>query len=209
MRLSLDVHDVLLATWETDRKSVVAVLPSGLEPVEIDGRHLVSVAALRYAGGRVGRLPAPPYSQLNVRTYVIRRGDPAVFFVTARVSVLGLGGALLGAPYRIARLRFRRGSAEAPGLGVSFRYEVDGPAEAGLLGEHELGLFEAGGLRSFRIRREATDWRRAEPTAPPRADILVAYGFGLAGPPELLYAEGVTFETDLPLEKISASRSRR
>lgn len=209
MLLSLEAENVLLATWETDRASVARVVPAGVEPVEIDGRHLVSVAALRYAGGRVGRLPAPPYSQLNVRTYVSRQDEQAVFFVTARVSVLGLGGALLGAPYRIARLRFRRGSAEAPGLGVSFRYEVDGPADAGMLGEHELGLFEAGGLRSFRIRREAMDWRRADPTAPPRADLLVAYGFELDGPPELLYAEGVGFETEVPPEKISASRSRR
>lgn len=209
MHLSLHVRDLLLATWETDRESVVRVLPSGLEPAEVDGRHLVSVAALRYTGGRVGRMPAPPYSQLNVRTYTAPRGEPAVFFVTARVSVLGLGGAFLGAPYRIARLRLRRGSVEAPGLGVSFRYEVDGPAEAGPLGEHELGLFEAGGLRSFRIRRQAVDWRRAEPAAPPRADLLVAYGFELVGPPELLYAERASFELELPAEKISASRSAR
>jgi hypothetical protein len=196
--LSVEARQLLLATWETDRESVARVLPSGLEPAEVDGRHLVSVAALRYTGGRVGRLPTPPYSQLNVRAYVSWRAEPAVFFLTARVSAFGLGGALLGAPYRIARLRFRRGSIEAPALGLSLRYAIDGPAHAGPLGEHELGLFEAGGLRAFRIRRGEAEWFRAELTALPRADLLVAYGFELAGPPELLYAERASFETDLP-----------
>jgi hypothetical protein len=202
--LTLDVRDLLVATWPVERAAVARVLPAGLEPAEIAGRHLVSIAALRHAGGRLGRLPVPRYSQLNVRAYVNWEDEPAVFFLAARVSPLGMGGALFGAPYRPARLRVRRSLATAPGLGLSLRYEPAGPAEPGLLAEHELGLFEAAGLRSFRIRRGEARWQQASLTAEPRADLLLALGFDLAHEPTLIYAERASFETELPARKLEA-----
>jgi Uncharacterized conserved protein (COG2071) len=201
--LSLAVRDLLIASWEADRDAVARVLPPGLEPAEIDGKHLVSIVAYRVDNGRVGRLPVPRFSQLNVRVYTRHRGEPAVFFVSARVTPFGLGGALFGAPYRPARLRFRRGRADAPGLGVSIRYLTAGPGHPRALGGHELGIFEAAGLRSFRIRRGEALWEDAVPAEPARADLLLALGFELREEPALLYAERASFEAELPPQKLA------
>jgi uncharacterized protein YqjF (DUF2071 family) len=200
--LSLRVRDLLLASWEADPERIAERLPPGVRPAAVDGRHLVSIAALRYGGGRLGRLPVPPFSQLNVRTYVEHDGEPAVLFLLARVSAPGMLGAVLGAPYRPARLRFAPGRAEAPGLGVRLAYEPRAPAEPTPLTEHLLGLFEAAGLRAFRIRRGPAAWREADLVAPPRADPLLALGFELSTPPSLLYAESADFEAEVPARRV-------
>lgn len=203
MVLSLRVRDLLLASWEADPERVAHTLPPGVRPAAVDGRHVVSVAALRYGGGRLGALPVPPFSQLNVRAHVEHAGEPAVLFLLARVSVAGMLGALLGAPYRPARLRFARGSAEAPGLGVQLAYEPRGPAEPSPLTEHTLGLFEAAGLRAFRVRRGPAAWQRADLVAPARADPLLALGFDVSAPPTLIYAESAQFEAEVPPHRVA------
>jgi uncharacterized protein DUF2071 len=198
----LRVRDLLIASWETDRPAVERALPAGMEPADLDGRYLVSLVAFRVLGGRLGRLPVLPYSQLNARTYVTWRGEPAVFFLGSRVTSLGLPGRILGAPFRQARLRVAAGSVQAPGLGLSLVYRMEEPAETGLLGRHELGLFESRGLRALRIKRGTAEWRRAVVTEPARADILLALGFELGGEPELLYAERASFEAQGPPRRL-------
>jgi uncharacterized protein YqjF (DUF2071 family) len=74
VRLSLTVPELVVASWKTDRESVVRAVHPGLEPATVAGDHLVSVVALRVGGGRLARLPLPPFSQLNVRTYVTFEG---------------------------------------------------------------------------------------------------------------------------------------
>jgi len=198
VRIRLDVHDLLLASWEADREAIAHVAPPGSEPAAVDGRHLVSLVAFRVRGGRVGRLPVLPFSQLNVRTYVTWKNEPAVLFLASRVTAGGILGQLLGAPYKSARLRFRTGVARAPGLGLSLRYRPVGEGDPGELGRHELGLFEDGGLKAVRIRRGPAEWQRAELSEPARADVLLAYGFAPRGEPELLYAARASFETEPP-----------
>jgi uncharacterized protein YqjF (DUF2071 family) len=200
--LSLRVRDLLLASWEADPAQVTRTLPSGLGPATVDDRALVSLAAFRYAGGRLGPVPVPAFSQLNARVYVMHEGEPAVFFLAARVTWPGMGGALLGAPFRPARIRVRRGAVAAPGLGVSLAYEVKQQAEPSELTHHRVGLFEAAGVRAFRVGRSAADWRRAEPRGEAHADLLVALGFELAGPPALLYAPRAEFRTELPPRRV-------
>jgi hypothetical protein len=195
VRIRLDVHDLLLASWETDLAAVERVTPPGVEPAAVDGRFLVTLVSFRVRRGRVGFLPALPFSQLNVRTYVTWKDEPAVLFLGSRVTPGGLPGLLLGAPYRSARLRFRPGEARAAGLGFSLRYRPVGSGEPGLLGRHELGVFEDGGLRAIRIKRGPAEWQSAELTAPAAADVLLAYGFAPGGEPELLYAARTSFET--------------
>jgi hypothetical protein len=199
------VRDLLLTSWETDSGQVRALLPPGLEPAPVDGRHLVTIAALRWTRGRLGGVPLLPFTQLNVRLYARHGGETGVFFTALRVTLPGLGGALFGIPVRPARLRVRRGLVEAPGLGVHIAYERRGPAEPSELGHHRLGVFEAAGTRRFDIRRGETSWERAEPTGPVRADPLLALGFALEGPPTLLYAERASFEVDLPPRRLRAS----
>lgn len=198
MVLSLRVRDLLLASWPVDPEQVARVLPGSLAPAEVDGRHLVSLAAFRSSGGRLGAVPVPPFSQLNVRAHTEHENEPAVVFLASRVTLPGMGGALFGAPYRPARIRVRPGRVEAPGLGVSIRYEPRGPTKPGQLAEHSLGLFEAAGLRAIRIHRGAAAWHAAAPVERARADPLLALGFDISAAPELLYAERAAFEAELP-----------
>ena len=202
MLLSLHVRDLVLASWAADPARVARTLPSGLVPAEVDGRHLVSFAAFRCTGGRLGAVPVPSFSQLNLRAYAEHEGEAAVVFLGARVTWPGMGGALFGAPYRPARIRVRRGRVEAPGLGVFLEYGPRGPGRPGPLAEHSLGVFEAAGPRAFRIRRGEASWQAAEPLSNVRADPLVALGFDLAGPPDLLYAERAAFEAELPPKRL-------
>jgi hypothetical protein len=200
--LRQSVRDLVLASWETDPERVARVLPAGLDPVTVDGRHLVTIAAMRWSGGRLGLVPAPHFTQVNVRVYASRGTETAVVFLALRVSLLGLGGALLGIPVRPVRARVREGSVAAKGLGVELGYERRGPAEASELGAHELGLFEAAGLRELRVRRGEASWERAEPVGPVRAEPLLALGFALDEPPELLYAAKADFELELPARRV-------
>lgn len=202
MLLSVGLRDLLLASWQADPLQIARTLPPGLEPVPIEGRMLVTLAALRYTGGRLGSLPVPAFAQLNIRTYVEHEGEPAVFFLAARVTGAGMAGALMGAPYRPARIRVRPGSVRAAGLGVSLAYEVGREAAAGELTRHSLGLFEAAGLRAFRVRRGDAEWRRAAPVGAVRADPLVALGFEPAGAPDLLYAARAAFELEVPPRRL-------
>jgi hypothetical protein len=201
--LRATVRDLVLASWETDAEHVARTLPAGLEPATVDGRHLVTIAALRWTGGRLGLLPVLPFSQLNVRVYARRGGETAVVFLALRVTLPGMAGALLGAPVRPARARVREGAVTAGGFGVELRYERRGPAGESELGAHGLGLLEAAGLREFRVRRGETAWERAEATGQARAEPLLALGFALEGPPELRYARRASFEAELPPRRVA------
>lgn len=198
MRIHLDVQHLLIASWETDRESVERVAPPGAEPARVSGRYLVSVVSFRVRRGRVGVLPAVPFSQLNLRTYVMWKGEPAVAFLAARVSAGGLPGLLVGAPYRSARVRVRAGEVRAPGLGVAVRYRPEGPGEPGELGRHELGIFQSGGSKGIRIERGPAEWQAAELLEPARAHLLLGYGFAPRGDPSLLYAPTASFHTASP-----------
>jgi uncharacterized protein YqjF (DUF2071 family) len=196
------VRDLVLASWETDAERVARVLPVGLEPATVDGRHLVTIAALRWDGGRLGRVPVPRFSQLNVRVYARHRGEVAVVFLALRVTLLGMGGALLGLPVRFTRARVREGAVDAAGFGVQLRYERRGPAEPSELGTHEVGLIEAAGLRELRVRRGEAAWEEAVAVGPVRADPLAALGFELEGPPEIRCAAEASFEAELPPRRV-------
>ena len=209
MRLELSVYDQVVASWPVGRESIAAALPAGLEPDAIEGRSLVSLAALRFDGGRLGRAPLPRFSQLNVRTYVRHLDEPAVLFLRSYVTPGGLGGVLLRAPLRAARMSFRLGRVEIPAAGVALAYRAEEGVEPPALGRRELGLFEAAGLREFRIVREDETWHRAVAVGTQRADVLRALGFDPVGSPEVYVATGGSFSVEIPTRKSSPSRSRR
>jgi len=199
MRLTVDVRDMLVASWPVGAEDVARVLPPGLEPAEMNGGHRVSAVFLRYAHGRLGRLPAPPFAGLNIRVYTSWKGEQAACFLDARVTPPGKLAALF-VPVRTARLRVRRGRAE--GLGLSLRYEVDGPADPGDLDRLELGLFPAAGLKALRVHRGPAEWRRAELLEPARVDPILALGFEVHEPVELLYVAETRLEADLPPRRV-------
>jgi hypothetical protein len=202
VRLRHRARDLVLASWETDPDRVAKTLPAGLKPATVDGRHLVTLAALRWEGARLGVLPVPRFSQVNVRVYARLGETTAVVFLALRVSAFGMGGALLGFPVRLSRARVREGEVEARGFGVSLRYEGRGDVESSELGAHELGVFEAAGVRAFRVRRGDATWERGEAVGPVRADPLLALGFPVEGPPEIRYTTETSFEVELPPRRI-------
>jgi hypothetical protein len=208
VRLRLAVRDLVLCSWPVDPAAIERVAPAGLAPAMVGGRHLVSVVALRFGAGRLGRVPTPPFSQLNVRTYVEHDGEPTVLFLRAYATAGGLAGILFGAPFRHARIHVEPGLVRAPGLGLRIRFRLGEPTDPGELGGHERGLFEAGGLRRFDVERGPAEWRAAEPDGEIEARVLAALGVDPAGPPNLLYATGAAFVTSLPPSS-SASRPRR
>jgi Uncharacterized conserved protein (COG2071) len=195
-------RDLVLASWETDPELVARTLPAGLEPAPVDGRHLVTLAALRWEGGSLGALPIPRFSQVNVRVYARHGQETAVVFLALRVTTFGMGGAFLGFPVRPTRARVREGEVEAKGFGVSLRYERRGAAGPSELGAHELGMFEAAGVRAFRIRRGEVTWEHGAAVGEVRADPLVALGFPVEGPPEIRYAARTCFEVELPPRRL-------
>jgi hypothetical protein len=97
----------------------------------------------------------------------------------------------------------REGKVDAPGFGVSLRYDRRGPAEPSELGAHELGVFEAAGVRAFRVRRGEASWEHGETAGPVTADPLLALGFPVEGPPEIRYVARTSFEVDLPPRRLS------
>ncbi len=202
MRLSLDIRDMVVASWVVGAEDVARVLSHGLEPAPVGGEHLVSAVLFRVAGGRSGRLPVPRYKEINVRVYTSVEGEPAAYFLDARVTLPGkLAAPLL--PVRSTHLRVAKGRAE--GLGLRIRYGVDGVVDPGALGRLELGLFPGAGLKALRIRRGPAEWRRAELLEPPRIDPILALGFDVAAPDDLLYVAQTTIELDLPPERIRLS----
>ena len=208
MRLRLAVRDLLICSWPIDPVSIERVAPGVLAPAPVDGRHLVSVVAIRFGAGRLGRVPTPRFSQLNVRTYLEDEGQTAVLFLRSYVTPGALPGILFGAPFRTARIHLEPGLVRAPGLGVRIPYRLGGPADPGELGGHERGLVEAGGVRRFTVERGPAEWRAAEPEGEVHARVLLALGLDPTGPPSLLYAGDTSFVTSLP-PRSSASRSRR
>ena len=155
---------------------------------------------------------------LNPRGRVFRNPTTALLYTHAllrsEATLGGIGGVLLGAPLRAARIRVAPDLVDVPGAGVRIPFAFGEPAEPGELGRHQIGLFEAAGLRAFRMERHAAAWRRAELVGEPRADALLALGFDVPRPDSLLYATGGSFTFELPPRLVSgvsssARRSRR
>jgi hypothetical protein len=208
MVLTFTARDLLLASWWVSPERVARGLPRALEPALADGRALVSIATLRCEDVRLGSRRAPSFSQLSVRTYVVRDGEPGVFFLSLRVTPPGLGGVLFGAPFRPASIRVREGLAEARGLGVSFAYRAGGLPSVPFvdevaLGSHQTGYVVSAGLRRLAAGHEPFAWEAAELTAEPRLDPVLALGFDVKEPDSLLYARSTCFRADLPLARVA------
>lgn len=197
MRLRLSARRLVVASWPVAADAVRTVAPPGLEPAPVDGQCLASVVAIRFGGGRLGRLPVPPFSQLNLRTYVEAEGEAAVLFLRSYVTPGGLPGILLGAPFRPARVRVREDAVRAPAAGLDLRFRVGGERDPGELARHELGLYEAAGLKRFRVERGPAEWRSAEPIGEARADGLLALGLDVEGPPHIAVAGETWFDAEV------------
>jgi uncharacterized protein YqjF (DUF2071 family) len=209
VRLSLTACDLVVLSWAVSPGAVRRELPPALEPaLDPDGRAVVSLAAFRNTEVRVSGRQVPGFCQLNLRTYVERRGATEILLLSVRVSLGGIVGALFGVPVRPARLRVREGSVAAPGLGVSFEYERLAPVGAvpdvggAPIGSQASALALTAGIRRIDAAHDPFAWEAAELVAPPRVDPVLALGFDLAWPDSVLYAARTAFRVELPPKSV-------
>ena len=203
------LRDLTMATWDVDLEQVDRALPSGFDPLVVDGRGLVSLVGFSARAVHVGAIPAPHYTGINLRTYVCdRQGAPAIFILQSRVTVLGMGAILFGLPVRATMISAKPGALAAPGMGVGFTYRIEeGHAEPPPLdppiGEIEVAYWRAAGIRRLEARHAPVAWRAATGTEASKFDPVLAHGFDVREPPWMHYAERVDFELALPPRKIS------
>ena len=189
MRVSFRTRDLVVVSWPIAREDAERLLPPTLEPATVDGRYLISVVALRHEG----RLR---YGQINIRTYVEHEDEQAVYFLVTRVTVPGLVGVLMGAPFAPSRISVARGLVDAPGLGISMRYEVGGEVDPGPIGRHQLGIYGRSRLKTIRIRRDPAVWHQATLVEPLRVDPLAVYGLDVGVDADVLYCDAAVLELE-------------
>ena len=110
-------RDLLFAHWAVDPGALRPLVPEGLEVDTWGGEAWVGVIPFRIEGLRVRGFPDLPtatdFLELNVRTYVHRRGRPGVYFFSldaaSRLAVLG-ARRIFGLPYRHADMAQRAGA---------------------------------------------------------------------------------------------------
>lgn len=111
-----DWRDLTFLHWAVDPSLVEPFMPTGVRPDVIDGRTYVGLVPFRMVGVGLGRGPGIPYFgtflETNVRLYSVdatgRRGVVFLSLDTDRAAAVPAIRAVTGAPYRWARMRFRR-----------------------------------------------------------------------------------------------------
>ena len=208
-RGSQSLRHLTMATWEAELEQIDRALPPGFDPLDAGGCGLVSLVGFRARDVRLGGLPAPPYTGVNLRAYVRdREGEPAIFILQSRVTPTGMGAILLGLPVRTTMISAEAGALAAPGMGVAFAYDTS-ESEAELppldppIGELEVVYWRAAGIRRLETRHAPVVWLSATRTAASMLDPVLAHGFDVKEPRWIHYAERVDFELELPPRKIS------
>ncbi|WP_292677626.1 DUF2071 domain-containing protein [Nocardioides sp.] len=111
-----DWRDLTFVHWEVDPALVERFMPAGVRPDVHEDRTYVGLVPFRMVGVSVGRGPGIPYFgtflETNVRLYSVdRTGRRGVVFLsldTDRAAAVPTIRAVIGAPYRWARMRFTR-----------------------------------------------------------------------------------------------------
>jgi hypothetical protein len=202
------IRQQYLVTWEVDDDQVANTLPCDFQPALANGRGLVSLTAFRVHQVRLGPLPAPGFRQINVHTYVIDPdGNPAVFFFLFRTTTVGLAQLPLGVPVRSTVIRIDESGFSAGGLGVTCTFSDEAaplriPALDPPLGSHEIGYWQAAGLRTVTTRHPTPQWRALVPVAGCRFDPILALGFDVQEPTWSLHADSTQIEVELPPRKL-------
>lgn len=139
--------DLLFAHWPVPAEALRPLIPTGLEIDTFHGGAWLGIVPFRMEDVAPRFLPAPPilgaFPELNVRTYVTRRGRRGVWFLSldaaSRVAVEGARTAF-HLPYFRARMtseteagwvEYRSDRVDARGPAATFeaRYRPTGPIE--------------------------------------------------------------------------------
>lgn len=217
-------RDLLFAHWEVPAEALARRLPPGLQPDLFDGRAFLGVVPFRMTGVRLAGLPPLPgaaaFPELNVRTYVRRRGEGGVWFFSldaASRMAVEVARRWFGLPYFRARMACeaqgealgyasRRDDRRGPPAELRARYAPCGPpavAAPGSLDDfltNRLVLFAPGrGGRLLRAQVEHAAW----PLQPARAEfeansMVDGLGLPLRGEPRLLFARRLDVRVGAP-----------
>lgn len=113
-RWSQQWRDVLFLHWPAEVAEVRQALPAGLEIDTYDGQAWVSYVGFRLRQVCLHGWPAIPFCsqmlELNFRTYVRYRGEPAIYFLTMHADhrwMIAAAKLLTPLPYELARLSYR------------------------------------------------------------------------------------------------------
>jgi uncharacterized protein len=109
-------RDLTFVHWAVDPSLVAPLLPAGVRPDVHEGRTYVGLVPFRMVGVSLGRGPGVPYFgtflETNVRLYSVdetgRRGVVFLSLDTDRAAAVPAIRAVIGAPYRWARMRYHR-----------------------------------------------------------------------------------------------------
>jgi uncharacterized protein YqjF (DUF2071 family) len=110
--------DLLFAHWPVPVERIQPFVPPPLEVDTFDGMAWIGLIPFEMSEIRLRFLPVPvtvPFPEINVRTYVILDGKPAVFFLSLDASNrLAVGAAKLTyhLPYFHAKMSIKRTAAE-------------------------------------------------------------------------------------------------
>ena len=104
-------HDLLFAHWAVPVDILRPLIPGALKIETFDGSAWLGVVPFRMSGVRMRGTPAIPgfsrFPELNVRTYVVRDGNPGVwFFSLDAANAVAVWGArtLFHLPYFLAAM---------------------------------------------------------------------------------------------------------
>jgi len=113
-------RDLTFLHWSVDPARVGPLLPPGTRPDVLDERTYVGLVPFRMVRLTVGRRPPVPFFgtflETNVRLYSVdesgRRGVVFLSLDVDRAAVVPVIRAVVGAPYRWARMGFERSSGQ-------------------------------------------------------------------------------------------------
>lgn len=108
-------ENLLFAHWRYEPGIVQALLPEGLDVDTFDGKAWVGLVPFRMRGIRLHGLPEVPgtneFLEMNVRTYVTRKGEPGVWFFSLDAEhgiAVRVARRFWHLPYHKARMREER-----------------------------------------------------------------------------------------------------
>jgi uncharacterized protein YqjF (DUF2071 family) len=216
---------LLFGHWPVDPEDVRRLLPRGVEPDTRDGQAWIALVPFVMVGTRPPEAPTwaalKPIPELNVRTYVRVRGEPAVWFLSLDASsrfFSTAGRHLFGLPYSLARMAVATDGDRVhyvsgrPGAAFAATYEPTGPPERAAPTSLEYFLVER--YRLFAQRRgrlfTATVVHEPWPLQPARARIelnrMAPPGIALDREPLLHYVRSVHALISAPEPVRAASR---
>ena len=216
-------QQVLFAHWRVAPAALLPHLPAGVEPETYDGAAWVSVVAFRLAVRHRGLPAVGPCSNLleiNLRTYVRYRDDPAVYFLRlhadSRLAVY-LARRLTPLPYAVARIVHALGDADryvasrpdgTPLFSATFR--PTGPRrevrpdslDEWLVERYRAYVADRRG-RLFRMTVQHAPWRMREIESEITASGIGAeWGLDLTGPPDRCHYSDAVDAAVLPFEEL-------